>query len=302
MKRIAVITRTKNRALLLNRCLNSLIKQTYKDFIWVVVNDNGNSEDVEKIANKAKDLGITVQVFHRTCSSGVAAAANTGISNSISEFIHILDDDDSIESNFYEETITFLDIKSHYSAVITGVKRINEEIRGDQIISIDSHTINCPDSTLFIADLLWKNQFTTNSFVFRRATLKTVGMYDEDLPVLEDWDFNLRFIKHYDIGVISKVLANYHWRVGTVVGGTAQTITTGISLHNEYTAIIRNKLLRQDISSGQFGLGTLMTLGRYHQLEHNALYLMNDKLNALLAFRQFIKRMLNFSIFKNTRK
>jgi glycosyltransferase involved in cell wall biosynthesis len=58
MHRIAVITRTKDRPLLLSRCLDSLARQTYKDFLWVVVNDNGAIDKVEAVVTKAREIGI----------------------------------------------------------------------------------------------------------------------------------------------------------------------------------------------------------------------------------------------------
>ena len=302
MKRIAVITRTKNRALLLNRCLESLTRQTYKDFVWVIVNDNGNIEEVDDIAHKAIELGISVQVIHRPESTGISAAANHGIASSTSEFIHLHDDDDTLEPTFYQETIAFLDSKPYYSGVITSTTRVDEKIESNQVFTLDRYDYYGFDSTLYIADMLWKNQFSPISFIYRRNTLQIIGTYDENLPVLEDWDFNIRFLRHYDIGVIPKYLANYHWRIGTQKGSLAQTVTSGSILHKEFTAVIRNKLLREDLASGKFGVGSLMSLGRYHQLQHNALGLINDKIDALLIFRRLIKRVLSSLPFTNIQR
>lgn len=299
MNRIAVITRTKNRPLLLSRCLDSLSKQTYKDFLWVIVNDNGHIEEVDAIARKATEQKISVQVIHRTESIGISAAANDGITSSTSEFIHLHDDDDTLEANFYQETIAFLDEKPHYSGVITSTTRVDEKIESDRVIILNRYEYYKFDSTLYISDLIWKNQFSPISFIYRRKTLETIGMYDESLPVLEDWDFNLRFVQKYEIGVIPKFLANYHWRIGAQAGHLAQTVTSGSGLHKEFTALVRNKLLRQDLASGKFGLGTLMALGRYHQLQHNTLVLMNDKLDALLLFRRVIKKIMHIFTIRN---
>ena len=302
MSRIAVITRTKNRPLLLNRCLDSLIRQTYRDFLWVVVNDNGNVEEVDSVVNRAVKLGIPVQVIHRTVSNGVAAAANDGILRSTSEFIHIHDDDDTLEPSFYSETVRFLDEKPHYLGVVTSTTRVDEKIESDHVTVLSRYEYYKFDSTLYIADLIWKNQFSPISFVYRRETHKTLGMYDETLPVLEDWDFNLRFVQLYDIGVVPKFLANYHWRTQTKTGSLAQTVTSGSALHREFTAIIRNKLLRQDIASGKLSIGSFMVLGRYHQLQSNAAGLMHDKIDALLLFRRLAKKLLAVLPFKYIRR
>ena len=49
MKNVAVITRTRNRALLLRRAARSVERQTFRDFSWVVVNDGGDGEEVKPV-------------------------------------------------------------------------------------------------------------------------------------------------------------------------------------------------------------------------------------------------------------
>ena len=292
MNRIAVITRTKNRPALLARCLTSLKQQNYKDFLWVIINDSGNINEVNKIDELAKISGIKTHVIHRKSSTGIAAAANNGILETNSEFIHIHDDDDTLHPDFYQETINFLDKNKNYMGVTSNTTRINEEV-SDNFIKIKSRSkYSDIDSTIFLADLLWKNQFTTISFIYRRTAIDIIGIYDESLPVLDDWDFNIRFCEKFDIGVIPRALANYHFREISQAGSTAQTASAGSTLHQEYTAIIRNKMLRRDLEQGKFGIGTFMAIGRYHQLQNNSLKLINDKIEAGMLFRRLLKRLV----------
>lgn len=293
LSRIAIITRTKNRPLLLRRCFESLLEQTFKEFHWVIVNDNGIRGDVDLIANLARQNDIATQVIHRTESGGVAAAANHGIKESASEFIHIHDDDDSLEKDFYLKVVRFLDENKRYKGVVSCTNRIDERIDGDVVHHIGKYPYYRFDGCLFIADFIWKNQYSPISFLYRRDALTEVGLYDEGLPVLEDWDFNLRFLLAHDIGVVSEFLANYHWRVGNTDGSNSQTVTSGSSLHQEYTAVIRNRLLRNDLRDGKSGVGLLMTLGRLHQLNSDALKIVNDRVGAQLLVRRYAKKLLN---------
>ena len=75
VKKVAVITRTKNRELLLNRALASVSSQTFRDFVWVIVNDGGERAPVEEIAGKASTSGIEVKVLHHEKSLGMEAAS-----------------------------------------------------------------------------------------------------------------------------------------------------------------------------------------------------------------------------------
>jgi glycosyltransferase involved in cell wall biosynthesis len=292
MQKIAVITRTKNRNLLLNRCLDSLLKQTYKGIEWVIVNDNGEVQEVEAVAQRARDSGLVTKVINRSASTGISAAANNGITESESELIHIHDDDDTVEPDFYRSIVSYLDEKPCYMGVVTCTSRVDEKIVDDKVKFIDKSDYCKLDGSIYISDLIWKNQFTTVSFVYRRAALNVVGLFDESLPVLEDWDFNIRFIEKYDIGVIPKFLANYHWRLPSSNGGMTQTVTSGSCLHQEYTAVVRNKMLRRDLVGGKVSLGMLMTLGRTQQLQSNKLKIIDDKVEAGLFLRRLTKRLI----------
>ena len=108
MYKVAIITRTKNRPLLLARAMHSIRDQTFKDYIWVLVNDAGEQESVDEIANQAREHGLECRVIHRDRSVGMEAASNHGIRESDSEFIVIHDDDDSWEDGFLEQTVPFL--------------------------------------------------------------------------------------------------------------------------------------------------------------------------------------------------
>ena len=84
---------------------------------------------------------------------------------------------------------------------------------------------------------------TPISFVFRREIFTEIGLYNEELPVLGDWEFNLRFIAKHDIFVIQKPLANYHHRLSTVKKILGNSIIVDRNKHIQFETIIRNKLL-----------------------------------------------------------
>lgn len=292
MKKIAVITRTKNRPQLLLRCAENLSQQTTKDFQWIIVNDAGDKDKVEKVTIHARKLGLDVVLLHRIESTGIAAAANYGIDNSKSELIHIHDDDDSVEFNFYELMSQLLDSKKYYGGAVCSTSKIIENLTPTEIIFIKK--INLFDSNMatHIADLLVKNQFSTISFVFRRSAFDAVGHYDNSLPVLEDWDFNLRFIELYDIGAIDSFLANYHHRIPNKNEITPQTITNGSNLHEEFSAIIRNRYIRTANTEKKIALALIMANGRYHQLVTNRLKTLDDYVRSTNLIGDLAKRVI----------
>jgi glycosyltransferase involved in cell wall biosynthesis len=292
MTRVAVITRTKNRPLLLRRCAETLLRQDCSALTWILVNDAGDHEAVEDIAAMARARGLTTRLIHREQSDGVWPPANHGLREADAELIHLHDDDDTVEPGFYRRAIEFLDQKPHYVGVVTAVTRVDEELQNNQIVTCRARRLTEPDGAFHLSDMFNGNMFPPIAFVYRRSVHDRIGAYDESLPVLGDWDFNMRLMRHFDIGGINEALANWHFRSSHDSSGTPQTVVAGQNLHREYTALIRNRMLREGLDNGVVSPALLVAQGRNQQLSNNLLRIIDDRTASMLKLRNAVKRLL----------
>ena len=184
-------------------------------------------------------------------------ASNLGINSSQSKYIAIHDDDDTWESDFLEKTTNFLECNSKFKGVVTLSTQIHEKITASDIEEISRNPYNPGLSAIYLGSMTQFNLFPPISFLFSRETGASVGFFDEDLPVLGDWDFNLRFLNICDIGLIPEYLANYHFRSETS-STYGNSVTKGRNLHQQYDAIVRNKFLRSTNPEVSNNLGLLM--------------------------------------------
>lgn len=272
---VSVITRTKDRPLLLPRVVDSLARQTVRDFEWIIVNDGGHRACVDETLALADRAGLQARAIHHDHCRGMEAASNTGIAEAGRPFVLIHDDDDSLEPQFMEETLGFLGQNPHYIGVVTHSYKIVESIEGDRINQLSRHVLNPRLESVDLPLLAMRNQFPPISFVFSREACEQVGKFDEALPVLGDWDFNLRMLLHGDIGLLPRPLANHHHRYETAEGDEAygNTVTAGRRRHLEWESRYRHAKLRQDMESGKPGLGYILAQGKqaemlYRELEH----------------------------------
>lgn len=271
--RVAVITRTKDRPLLLERAILSVTKQTYTDWLMVIVNDGGDKKPVDALVKKyEKALKGRVHVIHHPKSVGMEAASNAGIKASNSEYVIIHDDDDAWHPEFLIRTAGYLDEHAKdkkLAGVITYIERVWETIKGKTVR--ETRREDCSD---WVKELtLWAmcggNFFPPISFLYRRDAYKKIGgMYNEELPVLGDWEFNLRFMEQFDIGLIPEILAYYHHREADTGGDYANTVVDGIARHKVYNERIRNEYLRKELVAQKWGTGLLMNIAHHtnHQL------------------------------------
>lgn len=245
---VAIITRTKNRPLLLERAARSVAGQTYTNFVWTIVNDGGDEDVVRKVIEQCAVDRRKIQLVSNAKSLGMEAASNAGIANSQSDLIVIHDDDDSWEPAFLEKAVEFLSSKAKrkYGGVITHTTYISEEIRGSDVI--EHHRTPYMDwvRNVPLVEMAASNMFAPIAFVFRRSIWEDIGGYNEDLPVLGDWFFNLEFLLRSDIGVIPVPLANYHHRDRGEASAYANSVIGGLSKHEEYAAVARNSFIRKN--------------------------------------------------------
>ena len=199
----------------------------------------------------------------------MGAASNAGVVGSESDYVVLLDDDDTWDTEFLAKTVATLESKPHenMAGVVTRTVQIDEhEVDGEwietkrQLLQENLRSVN-------LFQLASVNQFSPNAFVYERRAYEKVGGYREDLPVLDDWDFNLRFMLEFDIHVLTEGLANYHIRPSVTTGAGANSQVAGESLHIYYHAALVNHFLRKDIESGKAGLGFLMGTAHGHWVE-----------------------------------
>lgn len=298
--RIVVVTRTKNRTLLLIRAIRSVLGQTYHDWHHVIVNDGGDPNEIREVLEPyQKAYQGRLNVIDNPISVGMEAASNIGIRACSSEFIVIHDDDDSWEPTFLVRCLEFMDSKTvpllnrEYGGVITYSLRILEEMDGENVQIVTTEPFNTWMAAVSLYRLAASNTFPPISFLFKRKVLEEVGYFREDLPVLGDWDFHLRVCVRYEIGLIPELLANYHHRLSIRSGVYGNTVIAEDFRHRTYENLYRNELLRQDLESGRAGLGFIVNIGRSFEHMHGQIWPI-ERVIAKIKNNPWLRRLARF--------
>ena len=99
---VTVVIPVYNVSKYINRCLDSVINQTYENLEILVVDDKGQDDSIDKV-NEYLDSRITI-IAHQE-NKGLPSARNTGINNANGEFILFLDSDDYISHDLIEKCL-----------------------------------------------------------------------------------------------------------------------------------------------------------------------------------------------------
>lgn len=265
--RVAIVTRTKDRPLLLQRAIKSVRAQKFTDWIHVIVNDGGDPASVDTLIGKQptsyKDQS---KIIHLKDPSGMQNAANSGVQESESEFVCIHDDDDSWEPDYLEACIAFLEHEgpeSLYQGVITNSLQINEQIHQNGEIEELSRRPYIPLPEISLFRVGYENPFPPIAFCYRRSAYEQIGSYDPRFNVAGDYDFNFRFLQKFEIGVIPRPLAFYHIREKSTDGDLSNSVVAASDEHKLKYNEFKNHYLRGDNPSTNPSLALGLNAARY---------------------------------------
>lgn len=98
---VSVIILVYNMKDMIEKCLDSVISQTYKNIEVIIVND-GSTDNSGDIAEKYKVNDERVKVIHHDTNKGIAAGFNTGIRNANGDYVVFVDSDNYIDKRMIE--------------------------------------------------------------------------------------------------------------------------------------------------------------------------------------------------------
>lgn len=106
----------------INRCIDSILKQTYKDFEIILIDDGSKDTSLKKIKQYEKKYDF-IKVFSQK-NSGPAITRNRGIDNASGKYIMFIDSDDYIDKDYLENYISNIEDND---IVIGGFRKVDNK-------------------------------------------------------------------------------------------------------------------------------------------------------------------------------
>ena len=211
----SIIITTRNRPHLVPRAVQSA--QAAGRDVEIVVVDDASSDQTAEVCRGLSGINY-VRVEH---NQGVAGARNIGLVASRGEYLSFLDDDDTRLANSLDAQIEALECDPQ-AGLIYG-----RAIWGDQegTPGSRSYPAECPSGDVFWK-LLTRNFIPCGSAVFRRSCLARVGLLDDRIPGLDDWDLWIRIAEIYP--VLSADTPVIVWRRSTPSSGQGTSEAAGL--------------------------------------------------------------------------
>jgi glycosyltransferase involved in cell wall biosynthesis len=196
---ISVIIPTYNRSHCIRRALESVAVQEVGDLEVIIGDDASTDDTVERVL----EILPSARIARLEVNRGAAAARNAAMRMATGDYLAFLDSDDEWLPGKLTSQLEYL--RSHPECAACGSGHFLETKNG---LRIDFPGVNPPD---------WRRELhCAQSFhgastpLVRRSVLESVGFQDEELRVLEDWDWMLRISMDHPIHVLPEMLTVIH--------------------------------------------------------------------------------------------
>lgn len=254
---VTIVTRTKDRAILLDRALKDCAAQTFTDFELVIVNDGGDPTEVDALLQKhASPLKGRARVIHNAESMGMEHASNLAITSSTGKYICIHDDDDTWDPKFLERCVDYLEAHPDHGGVAVRTEIVLEKIQGLQVVELGRLKAWPNIKQFSLSELMTANIAVPISCMYPRAVIEELGGFRADLPVVGDWEFHIRLAVKYDVGFLDgKPLAYWHQR-RSQRGSMGNSVFDAAEKHRYFDLKVRDEYLRDYAQA--HGVGALL--------------------------------------------
>lgn len=212
--RISVIIPVYNVEAYLERCLQSVVNQTYKNLEIIIVNDC-SPDNCEGIITSLASKDKRIKYIRHSANQGLGPARNTGINAASGEMIGFVDSDDYIAPDMYETLHNNL-IKTKADLAICGVNRESEGKLSSFVRIEKSKTLTrceCYRSLMAgskqLSSYAWNKLYYKNTF--KEKGIKFPSILYEDLPTF------FKVLSHVDkVCFVPNALYFYQIREGAI--------------------------------------------------------------------------------------
>lgn len=203
---VSIIVPVYNAACYLERTIESILVQTYKN-IEILLVDDGSTDCSREICKRYMKKDKRIKIFHSK-NLGVSSARNIGINNMKGEYCHFIDSDDVIPNNYTEIMVRKIQ-QDDCDVVFCGVARVKGSERRE--FYLDNNVLQQEE---YLYELYRAKKFVTKSScigLYKSSIIKENEIYyPMNVCCGEDSIFVMKYVQNIRrIGTVDKIVYNY---------------------------------------------------------------------------------------------
>ena len=209
--KLSIITVNLNNKVGLQKTIDSVISQTFKDFEWIVI-DGGSTDGSKELIEKYSNY---ISYWVSEPDKGIYNAMNKGIKHSNGEYLLFLNSGDILHTNSIIDFILSDQLTEDIIIFDILLQGNGKKIKKDLSLL----------SSLSVVSFLLYSTFPHQSTLIKKKLFKECGMYNLDYRIVADW------VLFFEACVFKD--ASYVYKKGTIL---SQYDMTGLSSTNKDAA------------------------------------------------------------------
>lgn len=197
--KISIIIPTFNSERVIGRCLNNILRQTYKNY-EVIIADGVSVDWTLSIINDYLAEYKTIKLLSKL-DSGVYDAMNSGVTMATGDWCYFMGSDDEFYDNNVLSNFSCL-AESSDADMIYG----NVQVVGDVSWAKDGTIYD----GCFNFEKIIKKNICHQAIFYRLNSLRRIGSYNIKYRICADWDMNLRFWAHGRCEFVDFIVAKFN--------------------------------------------------------------------------------------------
>lgn len=194
---LSIIIANYNNDIFLEKCLNSVLEQTFKDIEIIIFDDCSTDNSCLILKKYESKFPEKIKVIYSIKNVGVARARHEAILHAKGEYITTLDSDD-----YYFDK---LKLEKEMELIEKYKKQNMDIIPFSKISIVDENGKFCGyqfenkalKEGIIINDLIARTCFIPRDFLVKKEIYYEIGGYNINLQTFEDWDLKIRLAKKY---------------------------------------------------------------------------------------------------------
>jgi len=306
MIQFSVVIPLYNKANYIQNCLESVLKQTHKDFEVILVND-GSTDGSETVVQRFQDSRI--RLVHQE-NKGASAARNKGISLAKHEWIALIDADDYWYPNHLEELQNTIEQFPKADVICNNYEILLEK----DYVKHPTFSIEYPLKAQYIKDYFKGSLIDpiawTSALIFKK-----VGEFDTNIKSGQDIDLMVKFGLAATLAFNPKVTMRYHRKTENNLSDNTGLKEKLSYIDNHRSEEKKNPSLHQYMDINRFSLAIQAKMDQdkalfkelvdrldIHHLNSKQKLLLKTPANVLRGLKYLQSKLIQFNLYKSPYK